>query len=127
MQLWTRPLLRQVLPDLADEIRHCLQDDDESDLADQVGSVLVWGRCPCGDDFCSSFYTGPRSRGPWSDEGEDRTIPLLGSSGMVNLDVVAGNIRYVEVLDRPDLALVVATFPPLDNPLPGSVVLPKDP
>lgn len=30
-------------------------------------------------------------------------IPLLPSSGMVNLDVVHGRIVYVEVIDRPPL------------------------
>jgi hypothetical protein len=113
MSLWDKPYLIDVLPDLADEIRDALREGDETELSDQVGTLIVWGRCPCGDDFCSTFYTGPRPIARWSDEGEHRTIPLRVSNGMINLDVVSGIIREVEVLDRPDLKERVASFPTL--------------
>jgi hypothetical protein len=117
MKSWEKPLLTEVLPDLAAEIRVALQgDDEESELSDQVETLLVWGRCPCGDDFCSTFYTGPRPVAHWSDEGDHRTIPLTVAEGMINLDVVAGVIREIEVLDRPDVADKVESFPPLSTP-----------
>jgi hypothetical protein len=105
--------MSRVLPDLADEIESCLREDDQLDLADQIGTLRVWGRCPCGDDFCSSFYTGRRTPSKWSDEGEYRTVPLSVTNGLVNLDVVGGVIRHVEVLDRHDIADIVASFPAL--------------
>jgi hypothetical protein len=102
-----------VLPELAEKVRICLLENHESDLADQIGGLRVWGRCPCGDDFCSSFYTGPRTLERWSDEGVHRTVPLLVAGWMVNLDTVAGVIRYIEVIGHPDFANNVAGFPPL--------------
>lgn len=49
------------------------------------------------------FYVGPRPVGTWSDEGEHRNQSPEVERGMVVLDVVDGSIRYVEVIDRPEI------------------------
>jgi hypothetical protein len=115
------PLVRDLLPALVAEVEASLRDIDEDDLADQAQTLEIWGRCSCGDDFCSSFYTGPRARGQWSDEGEHRTVPLIVGSGMVNLDVVASVIRYVEVLYRLDVDAIVREQPALPKDPPSTV------
>jgi hypothetical protein len=56
--------------------------------------------CECGDDFCHSFHTTPRPDDPYGPD--HRTLPLDASwAGMLILDVVAEEIAYVEVIDRP--------------------------
>lgn len=114
-----RPLVGEVVPTLAEELVAGLHALGRSDLADQVSTLEVWGRCGCPDDFCSSFYTGPRSTGTWQDEGEHENVVPEGSTGMLILDVVAGVIRFVEVLDRPDIKAVIRTFPALTRPEPS--------
>ena len=79
----------------------------------------MWGRCSCNDDFCSSFYTGARPTGSWSDEGDHENVVPDASVGMVVLDVVDGVIRYVEVLDRPDVHAVVRAFAAVPRPEPS--------
>ena len=46
--------------------------------------------------------------GAWSDEGTYRCVAL---PGMIALDVVDNEIRYVEVLDRPEIKMAVESFP----------------
>jgi hypothetical protein len=93
-------------PAFAAELEHALRADGDDDLAEQVGSLLVESLCGCGDDFCSSFYTGAQPDGAWG--------PLLRSVtptiaiGMVILDVVDDVIRYVEVLHRDDVEAALA-------------------
>ena len=62
---------------------------------------LVAG-CGCGDDFCQSFYTEARPRGPYG-PGR-RRVPLLPARrAMLKLDVVNGRIMYAGVIGRPPL------------------------
>lgn len=110
-----RPVLSDLFPQFAGEIAAALlADEKEADLADQLPTLEVWGRCTCDDEVCASFYTGPRSGGAWSDDGEHQNVVLSVSRGMVVLDVVDRVIRYVEVLDRPDIKRLVAPLPPLE-------------
>jgi len=57
------PLI-DVLPAFAAELDRALRADDAADLADQVRGLSIAAVCSCGDDFCSSFYTGPRPPDP---------------------------------------------------------------
>jgi hypothetical protein len=107
------PLIRDLAPSLVEEMKQHLDDLGETAVSAKVEPLEAWGRCTCGDDFCSSFYTGPRPLGTWSDEGDHRTTPLPVHEGMVNLDILSGEIRYVEVIDRPDLARAVGQLPAL--------------
>lgn len=103
-------LVADLLPDFASELEKALSEDSEPGLAAQVGSLRIVELCGCNDDFCASFYTGPKPDGGWG-QGHTNVLPSL-ESGMVVLDVVDGVIRYVEVIDRDDVR---------------SVILPEDP
>ena len=107
----TKPLLQAVLPDFTGELSAGLLAIGRRDLADQVPALRIWDRCRCGDSVCTSFYVGPKPAGPWRGEGDhENTVPEV-DHGMIVLDVVAGTVRYVEVLDRPEIgaALRAAT------------------
>jgi hypothetical protein len=93
------PLLTFVHPALADEMRLGLVADGAAGLVPEVARLRVLGPCGCGDDFCSSFYTGPRG-------APVETLVLTPYSLMV--DVWAGRFIFVEVLDRPDVRAVFA-------------------
>lgn len=98
-----RPLLRAVFPELSAELAAGLRADGSPELAEQARELAIWDRCGCEDSFCTSFYVGPRPVGTWSDEGEHHSQGLDVERGMVVLDIVDGRIRYIEVIDRPEI------------------------
>lgn len=104
-----RPLLRVVLPDLSAELAAGLVADGRPELAEQIPQLRIWERCGCGDSFCMSFYVGSKPAGAWGDEGEHESLMADVNRGMVVLDVVAGTIRYLEVLDRPEIGTALNT------------------
>jgi hypothetical protein len=84
---------------LAAQLVEALQAEGRNELARQVGELEVHELCGCGDSFCQSFYTAPRPEGAYGPG--HRCLPLDAPwSGMLVLDLVAGQIVYVEVLDR---------------------------
>ena len=94
-------LLADTLPELALELERLLAKAGKPDLAAQVPGLVIVDRCRCGDDFCSSFYTQPKPEGKY---GPDHNCMDLDSDkGLVLLDVVAGTIAHVEVLNRDDI------------------------
>ena len=95
------PLMADFLPELAVEMETALKTGDRPDLASQVGSLRIVELCGCGDDFCASFYTGPKPDAGWG-SGHENVIPSV-EEGMLVLDVVDGVIRFVEVLHRDDV------------------------
>ncbi|WP_329290806.1 hypothetical protein OIE43_30285 [Streptomyces pseudovenezuelae] len=96
------PLVREVFPDLVDELAALLEAEGERELAICVRDVRLVGPCGCGDDFCQSIRTVDRPRGRPFGPGH-RYVPLLPSSGDLILDVVDGRIMYIEILGRPPL------------------------
>ena len=92
------PKLSALLPELAEELRAGL--DDHPALAAQIGELEIFGRCECGDSFCSTLYTAPQPNGPY---GPGLKNVVVDMKGMVILDVVDGEIRCVEVLFRGDV------------------------
>lgn len=103
-------LLAETLPDFALELQQLLAKASEPELAAQIPGLVILDRCRCGDDFCSSFYTQPE---PEESYGPDhRCMDLDADEGMVLLDVVAGTIAHVEVLNRDDVRRkLMAQFP----------------
>lgn len=97
--------LVDLLPAFAAELEDALRADGEHELADQVASLVIESPCGCGDDFCSSFYTGARPEGLWGPSL--RTVTPAVAIGMVILDVVDDVIRYVEVLYCDDVKAVL--------------------
>jgi hypothetical protein len=95
------PRLIDILPELAHELESLLKTEGESDLAAQVATLQIVGRCHCGDDFCATFYVQPKPKGAYGPG--HRNISLDPEEGMLILDVVDGRIAEVEVLYRDEI------------------------
>ena len=101
------PLVSSFLPQLAERIETALRAQGESRVADQVAELRITGACQCGQPFCGSFQTLNRPLKRWFMRG--RQIELRdGGSGEIVLDVVRGEIAYVEVLYLDDVRDAVA-------------------
>ena len=100
-QTQNRLLLTDTLPELAAELRQLLVEQGEPELAAKVTGLMILDRCRCGDDFCSTFYTQPKLDGAYGPG--HRNVVLAPGEGMLILDVVAGEIACVEILDRNDV------------------------
>lgn len=96
-----RMLLADTLPALAIELRQLLEEQGEPELGAQVPGLVIFDRCRCGDDFCATFYTRPKPKGSFGPG--HRNVALTPDKGMLILDVVAGEIACVEVLNRDDV------------------------
>jgi hypothetical protein len=91
------PLLSEVLPELTDRITAALRKRGETHLAEQAAQLCITHVCRCGEPYCGSFYTARWPMKRWFRRG--RQVELReGLLGNVTLDVVAGEIVYVEVL-----------------------------
>ncbi len=91
------PLVANVLPGLAERIEAALRSQGEDRLADQVGALRITAVCPCEQPFCGSFHTLGRPFKRWFIRG--REVQLHdGGPGEIAVDVVRGEIAYVEVL-----------------------------
>ena len=90
--------LVEALPAFHDELKSLLLESGEAELAEQVSSLQIVDRCRCGDDFCATFYTGPKPEGSYGPQ--HRNVVLNPVEGMLILDVVADKIACVEVLYR---------------------------
>src|SRR5277367_1438036 len=93
--------LSEAMPIFATELRELLDGQGEAALAAQVPGLKILDRCRCGDAFCSTFYSQPKPDGAYGPG--HRNVRLLPTAGMLILDVVAGEIACVEVLDRNDV------------------------
>jgi hypothetical protein len=96
-----RLLLAETLPSFAAELRQLLIEQGELELAAQVSGLMIFDRCPCGDQICSTVYTQPKPKGGFGPG--HRNIVLAPDNGTLILDVVAEEIACVEVLDRKDV------------------------
>ncbi|MFZ3329616.1 MAG: hypothetical protein WA197_03215 [Candidatus Acidiferrales bacterium] len=94
-------LLTDALPAFSAELRQLLEEQGEPELAAQVPGVAILDRCRCGDAICATFYTQPKPEGSFG--SGHRNVRLMPEEGMLILDVVAGEIACVEVLDRKDV------------------------
>jgi hypothetical protein len=102
--------LTEILPSLAIELEQLLKNQGESELAAQVSQLAIVDRCRCGDDFCSSFYTQPKPEGSYGPG--HRCMDLDAAEGMLLVDVVAGKIAHVEILNRTDVRCKLLTALP---------------
>jgi hypothetical protein len=106
----SRPLLKDAMPQLADELRRLLEGERQTDLAVQVSRLRLVDRCRCGDAFCATLYAAPPPNGAWG-PGHENVI-LDPEQGDLILDVVKGEITCIEVLYRDDIrALALTLFP----------------
>ena len=91
------PLVSNVLPGLARRMGAALHAQGEERLAAQVPGLRITAVCRCDQPFCGSFHTLSRPMKRWFIRG--RQVELAdGGPGEVVIDVVRGEIAYVEVL-----------------------------
>jgi len=93
--------LANVLPAFATELRQLLVAQGEPELAAQVPGLVIFDRCRCGNEICGTFYTKPKPEGGFGPG--HRNVRLMPGDGMLILDVLAGEIACIEVLDRNDV------------------------
>jgi hypothetical protein len=101
------PLVADILPELAPQLEALLRERGEVYLAAQVADLPIAAVCRCDNEHCGSFYTTDRPMKRWFRRGRqvDLSAELPGS---VVLDVVAGEIVYVEVLFWDEVRAAVA-------------------
>lgn len=92
------PRISELFPELTGELVDLLHAEGEDLLAASVPFLRFVEWCPCKDSFCKSFHTAPPPEGKYGPG--HRTVPLLPDQGMIILDVVHGEIQFVEVLNR---------------------------
>jgi hypothetical protein len=95
------PLIRELLPALAEEVWDLLMKEGEPELADQVLDLRIVDRCRCGDDFCATFYVQPKPNGAYGPS--HRNITLKPAQGMLVLDLLGDRIVAIEVLYRDEI------------------------
>lgn len=96
------PLIREVYPDLIAELTILLERAAEPELAASASTLRLVAACSCKDDSCQSIQTVYRPQGASYGPGH-RNVVLEPDEGMLILDVVDGQIMYVEILDRPTM------------------------
>jgi hypothetical protein len=104
------PYLKGVSPALVVEVQHLLLQDGSPTLASLVAELHIVDHCRCGDNFCATFYTTERTRGPFGPD--HRTIPVRPQMGVLNVDVIGSDIVAIEVLYRDDLRIKIHTAAP---------------
>jgi hypothetical protein len=95
------PLLIDVMPEVAEELRILISKSDFSGVDDQIATLCIVDRCQCGENSCATFYTAPRPNGAWGPGHEN--VSLDSKSGLLVLDLLNRIIVCVEVLDRKDI------------------------
>ncbi len=96
------PLVAEILPGLARRIESALRAQGEERLAAQVPGLRITTVCRCDQPFCGSFHTSTRPMKRWFMRGRQVEI-ADGEPGEVVVDVVRGEIAYVEVLYLDDV------------------------
>jgi hypothetical protein len=100
-------LLADVLPQLAERMTDALRARGETHLVEQAAGLRITDVCRCGEPYCGSFYTARWPMKRWFRRG--RQVELgEGMPGNVTLDVLAGEIVYVEVLFWDEVRDVIA-------------------
>ena len=103
------PLVAEVVPSLAGRLEQALRAQGEPRVADQVAGLRITGVCTCGQPYCGSFRTSTWPIRRWLMRG--RQIELHdGGPGEIAVDVVRGEIAYVEVLFLDDVRDAVAAL-----------------
>jgi hypothetical protein len=98
-------LLKTILPELCIELKELLKRRNIPGLTETVDSLMVFEKCVCGENACASIYTAPKPVESFGDGHEN--IMLDAECGMLILDVVNSEIRFIEILDRPEYKKVI--------------------
>ena len=113
------PLLREISPTFAAELESLLREQGRLEPADSIATLRIFGRCPCSDLACASFYTSTWRNAliEWRRAGE--TVRLHPGRGEISIDTAGGRILSVEVLGRRDVWLSLAHLPLATEPTKG--------
>lgn len=82
--------LRDVLPEIAKELKASLWKQRYRTFAEQVSDLRMYRRCPCGDEHCTTFYCLP----------PDEEAKLMGHAyhlGISEVMVAKGKIVCVDL------------------------------
>lgn len=93
-------LLSDIAPEFTDELRRSLIADGLTELANQVGKLVIVDTCRCDLTNCSTVYTSPKPDGAYPNH---ENVVIESATGMVVLDISNSKIVCVEILDRPDV------------------------
>ena len=105
------PLVRAVLPELTARIEAGLRVQGEERLAEQVDDLRIVAVCTCEHSYCASFYTSAHPMRRWFMRGRQVTLED-DAAGEITVDVVRGEIAYVEVLHLEDVRRTLLALPP---------------
>jgi hypothetical protein len=98
------PLVRDVLPDLVEEMVHLLQGTGAEPLEQQLRALRIESICDCGDDNCASFATAPEVK-------VASVVELQAIEGHLIIDLnAAEQICFIEVLGRPDVRYLIEEY-----------------
>jgi len=93
----------ELLPDFSRELQDLTRAAGRPDLAEQVPSLPVVARCPCGEANCAHFYTAaPPAHTPPVTTALS-CPPFVAWSCRMSFDE---RVVGVDVLDRPDVKVI---------------------
>ena len=105
------PLVEAVLPRPRRADRGDAARTGEERLAERVPTLRITEVCPCDQPYCGSFHTLKRPIKRWFIRG--RQVELRDDGpGEISVDVVRGEIAYVEVLYVDGVRETLARLPP---------------
>jgi hypothetical protein len=87
--------LRQIWPDVVENLKYLLTQAGEHKLAATVGDLQVFDRCRCGSEDCATVYVQPRPVGAF---GEGHQNIVFWNADTVDLDTGA---RIGDTLEYP--------------------------
>jgi hypothetical protein len=80
------------LPLLSAVVKARLRDAGRADLANQLDTLPIIGRCECGDDFCCTVYTGEPGEGvdgvDWDTEDGMVCVHTTADERVVEIEVL---------------------------------------
>lgn len=87
-------LLKDVLPDLTEEIKQSFLKHSRTDLYKQVDKLKIVSLCDCGEKTCDSFYTMT----PPNEDDDYEVEGFIISDRNIAVEVYEGKVGYVEIL-----------------------------
>lgn len=90
-----KPLLSSFWPAVALELEEGLKKLSKAELAKQIEDLRIESVCSCRERFCQSIFIESSPFGG--------VIPTTLEVGTMQVDVVAGRICFIEILDHDEL------------------------
>lgn len=87
-------ILKDILPDLTEEIKQSFLKHNRTDLYEQVDKLKIVSLCDCGEKTCGSFYTMI----PPNEDDDCEVEGFIISDGNIAVEMYEGKIGYIEIL-----------------------------